>query len=110
MMLQAYGWALDNPMRRRAYNIVVTAVSATTALVVGAIESLGLIGAHLRPRGGSWTAISFANAHLGVIGYVLIGLLAGTWLPFAARDRRMELRVAVRSEPAPERSEPHQGV
>src|SRR6478752_1786017 len=39
-MSQAYGWAFANPIRKIYYNITVTTLSVTVALLVGSIELL----------------------------------------------------------------------
>ena len=44
LMLGAYGWAFMKPIRKLYYNMTITAVSVVVALVVGGIETLGLIG------------------------------------------------------------------
>ena len=43
LMLGAYGWAYRNPLRKLFYNLTITSVSVLVALVVGGIETLGLI-------------------------------------------------------------------
>src|SRR5262249_53219641 len=39
----AYGWMLSDPVRKVFYNLTVTALSVTVALVIGTIEVAGLI-------------------------------------------------------------------
>jgi len=39
-MAQAYGWALDNPLTKRTYNLLVTGLSGLSALIIGLV-SLG---------------------------------------------------------------------
>jgi hypothetical protein len=43
LMIGAYGWAFLKPIRKLYYNLAVTAASVVVALVVGNIETLGLI-------------------------------------------------------------------
>ena len=44
LMLGAYGWAFMKPIRKLYYNITITAVSVIVAVLIGGIETLGLIG------------------------------------------------------------------
>jgi high-affinity nickel-transport protein len=44
LMLGAYGWAFVKPIRKLYYNITITFVSVTIALLIGGIEALGAIG------------------------------------------------------------------
>ena len=66
LMIGAYGWALEQPIRRLSYNFAVTLVSVLIALFVGSIEALSLIGDKLNLASGFWhvfTAISKISAH-----------------------------------------------
>src|SRR4051795_12034741 len=65
----AYGWALARPARKAFYNLVVTALSAGVALLVGGLELLGLV----------WDRA--ADIDLNAIGFAVVGLFA---LTFAA--------------------------
>ena len=58
LMLGAYGWAFVKPIRKLYYNLTITAVSVVVAVVVGGLETLGLIGDQARPHrgGGFWGA------------------------------------------------------
>jgi high-affinity nickel-transport protein len=69
LMAGAYGWAFAKPMRRMFYNLTVTGLSAGMALLVGAIELLGLAG------GARWL-----NDHFTALGYGIIGLFVLSWL------------------------------
>ena len=44
-MSQAYGWAFSNPIRKIYYNITVTTLSVTVALLIGTIELLQVLSA-----------------------------------------------------------------
>jgi nickel/cobalt transporter (NiCoT) family protein len=44
LMSSAYRWALHKPVRRRYYNLILTALSVLVAAVVGTIEIAGLTG------------------------------------------------------------------
>jgi high-affinity nickel-transport protein len=82
LMLGAYGWAFMKPIRKLYYNMTITAVSVLVAVVVGGLETLNLIGDQfgLTDGGGFWGAIGDINDNFGVLGYVIIGIFALSWL------------------------------
>ncbi len=83
LMLGAYGWAFMKPIRKLYYNITITAVSVLVAVLIGGIETLGLIGDTFKLDGGFWNAIGALNENFGVLGYVIIGVFALSWLASA---------------------------
>ena len=94
----AYGWALARPVRKVYYNITVTGLSIAVALIVGTAELLGLFAEQLGWRGGFWDWV--AGLDLNVIGFVIVGMLALTWLGalLVWRIGRIEERWAVQPE------------
>jgi high-affinity nickel-transport protein len=79
LMLGAYGWAYRNPMRKLFYNLTITSVSVLVALVVGGIETLGLIAGQFDLHGAFWDAISNLNSNFGALGYGIVGLFIVSW-------------------------------
>jgi high-affinity nickel-transport protein len=79
LMVGAYGWAYRNPVRKLFYNLTITSVSVVVALVVGGIETLGLIGDQFQLHGVFWEAISNLNDNFGVLGYGIIVLFVASW-------------------------------
>jgi len=79
LMLGAYGWAYRNPMRKLFYNLTITSVSVLVALVVGGVETLGLIADQFHLRGLFWNAVSDLNDHFGALGYGIVALFAISW-------------------------------
>jgi nickel/cobalt transporter (NiCoT) family protein len=79
LMVGAYGWAYRNPVRKLFYNLTITSVSVLVALVVGGIETLGLIGDQFQLHGVFWEAISNLNDNFGVLGYGIIVLFVASW-------------------------------
>jgi high-affinity nickel-transport protein len=73
MMVNAYGWAFTNPLRKRNYNLAVTALSVLVALLVGGVEVLGLV-----PMSGDGL-VAILNNHFGWIGFTIIGLFLAFW-------------------------------
>jgi nickel/cobalt transporter (NiCoT) family protein len=95
-MSKAYGWAFSSPARKVFYNITVTALSVTVALVIGVVELLQVAVAKLDLRGGVWDWLS--RLDFGTLGYVVVGAFVITWaLAYAVwKTRRIEERWSVR--------------
>jgi high-affinity nickel-transport protein len=98
LMLGAYGWAFMKPIRKLYYNITITLVSAVVAVIVGGIEALGLIASKLNLQGVPWDFIAELNDNFGVLGYIIIGIFAASWLASIAiyrlkRYDEIEVRV-----------------
>src|SRR5947209_15906384 len=94
-MSKAYGWAFASPARKIYYNITVTSLSVTVALLIGSIELAQVLVAKLGLSGSFWAWLH--GLDFAVLGYVIVGLFALTWLMAAAiwRWRRIEERWAV---------------
>ena len=80
LMLGAYGWAFVKPIRKLYYNITITFVSVVVALVVGSIEALGLLSDRFQSSGAFWNIIKSLNNHFGLLGYIIIGFFAASWI------------------------------
>ena len=80
LMVGAYGWAFLKPIRKLYYNMTITGVSIVVALVVGGIETLGLIGSQLNLSGRFWEAIGNLNDNFGTLGYLIIGIFLVSWV------------------------------
>ena len=99
LMIGAYGWAFVKPIRKLYYNMTITFVSVLMALLIGGVEVLGLIAGRFRLEGAFWSFIATLNDHFGMLGYVIIGIFALSWLISAAIYRikgydRIDIRVA----------------
>src|ERR1700724_1187068 len=79
LMLGAYGWAYRNPMRKLFYNLTITSVSVLVAVVVGGVETLGLIADQFQLHGVFWNAISDLNGNFGALGYGILALFVVGW-------------------------------
>jgi high-affinity nickel-transport protein len=79
LMLGAYGWAYRNPLRKLFYNLTITSVSVLVALVVGGIETLGLIAGQFHLQGVFWNVISDLNSNFGALGYGIVALFVVSW-------------------------------
>jgi nickel/cobalt transporter (NiCoT) family protein len=99
LMSRAYGWAFLKPVRKVFYNLTITVLSVTVALVIGVLVLVGLLVERLQVDGGplAW----LASLDLGYVGFAIVGLFLITWAVAAAvwRFGRIEQRW---SEPAAE--------
>jgi high-affinity nickel-transport protein len=80
LMLGAYGWAFAKPLRKLYYNITITSVSVLVALIVGGLETLGLVQGELNLSGPFWNPIASLNNNFGILGYVIIGIFIVSWI------------------------------
>jgi len=78
-MLGAYEWAFTKPMRKLYYNLTMTFVSVVVALLVGGIETLGLLARRFDLHGGLWNGIAALNSNFGLLGYLIVGIFAACW-------------------------------
>jgi high-affinity nickel-transport protein len=80
LMLGAYGWAFVKPVRKLYYNLTITSLSVMVAVVVGGIETLGLIGDQFKMEGSFWELVGTVNDNFGLLGYGIIGLFIAGWV------------------------------
>ena len=80
LMLGAYGWAFVKPVRKLYYNMTITFVSVIVAVIVGGIETLGLIGDKFGLTGVLWDAVRSLNDNFGTLGYLIIGIFVVSWV------------------------------
>jgi len=80
LMLGAYGWAYRHPMRKLYYNMTITSVSVLVALLIGGIETLGLLAGRLHLEGAFWDWIAGLNANFGALGYGIVAVFVASWI------------------------------
>jgi high-affinity nickel-transport protein len=80
LMLGAYGWAFARPLRKLYYNITITSVSVLVALIIGGLETLGLVQGEFNLSGPFWDPIAALNNNFGTLGYVIIGIFMLSWI------------------------------
>jgi len=80
LMLGAYGWAFAKPIRKLYYNITITAVSVLVAVIVGGLETLGLLQGEMNLSGTFWDGVAMLNNNFGVLGFVIIGIFIASWM------------------------------
>jgi nickel/cobalt transporter (NiCoT) family protein len=80
LMLGAYGWAFKKPLRKLYYNLMITFVSVVVAVLIGGIETLGLMGDQFALKGAFWNAVDALNGNFTALGVVVIGLFIAAWI------------------------------
>ena len=80
LMLGAYDWAFVRPIRKLYYNLTITLVSVAVAVLIGGIETLGLLGARFKLQGGFWNIIGALNENFNNLGFVIIGVFIFAWV------------------------------
>jgi high-affinity nickel-transport protein len=59
--------------------LTITGISVVVALVVGAIEGLGLVAEKLSLNGGIWSSIDFAAGNFTALGYLVVVIFVASW-------------------------------
>ena len=77
LMSRAYGWAFLKPIRKVFYNLTVTVLSVTVALVIGLLVLIGLLVDRLGLEAGPLVWI--ASFDLEFVGFAVVGLFVVTW-------------------------------
>ena len=80
LMIGAYGWAFVKPVRKLFYNLTITAVSVAVAVVIGAIEVLGLIAEVRASESAFWRIVTHVNANVATLGYMIVGVFVASWV------------------------------
>ena len=80
LMLGAYDWAFNKPIRKLYYNLTITLIAVGVAVLIGGIEALGLISGQLRLAGRFWRAIDALNGNFNNLGFIIVGVFALAWL------------------------------
>ncbi len=79
LMLGAYQWAFVTPLRKLYYNLTITGVSIVVAVVVGGIETLGLLSDQFSLKGRFWGAVAGLNNNFNTLGFIIIGIFVSVW-------------------------------
>lgn len=79
LMVGAYHWAFVEPRRKLVYNLVITLLSSLVALLIGGVETAGLIAQHLHLQGVGWSIADRIAEHFNLLGMIIIGLFAFGW-------------------------------
>ena len=76
-MSVAYDWAFLKPVRKVYYNLAITALSVTVALLIGTIELVGVLDDNLGWSNPITDWIS--NINLNNVGFIIVGLFVVVW-------------------------------
>lgn len=66
--------------RKLHYNLTITLLSTAVALLVGAIEALGLIGEQFGLTGSVWQLVGMPNDNFCMLDYAIVALFIGGWI------------------------------
>jgi nickel/cobalt transporter (NiCoT) family protein len=80
LMLSAYDWAFIKPIRKLYYNLTITFVSVVVAVLIGGIETLGLMGDQFALRGAFWDDVGMLNGNFTALGLAIIGSFIAAWV------------------------------
>lgn len=80
LMLGAYDWAFVRPIRKLYYNLAITLVSVVVAVLIGGIETLGLLSNRLKLQGRFWDTIGLLSGNFNNLGFVIIGVFVFAWV------------------------------
>jgi nickel/cobalt transporter (NiCoT) family protein len=79
VMVGAYDWAFSKPMRKLYYNLTITSASVLVAVLIGGIETIGLVGDQFAVKGAFWEGVGALNDNFTVLGIAIIGLFIAAW-------------------------------
>lgn len=77
LMSRAYDWAFFNPLRKILYNVFVTGLSATVALLIGAVELLQILAGLVPVHGALLERIQ--QLDFSTLGYGIVALFVLAW-------------------------------
>jgi nickel/cobalt transporter (NiCoT) family protein len=77
LMSRAYGWAFLRPVRKVFYNLTITVLSVTVALVIGTLVLVGLLVERLQLE--TAPLVWLASLDLEFVGFAIVGLFLLTW-------------------------------
>ena len=79
LMLGAYGWAYEKPIRKLFYNLNITLISVIVALVVGSLEALNILATELNLSSPFWDKVGNLNNSFGLLGVFIVLLFLASW-------------------------------
>lgn len=80
LMTKAYGWAFVHPIRKLWYNLTLTALSVLVAILIGALEVLGLWVREWNLQGPPWGWVAALNDDMTNFGFLVVGVFITGWL------------------------------
>jgi high-affinity nickel-transport protein len=67
-------------LRKLWYNLTVTALSVTVALLIGGIEALSALSSQLALTGPFWSLIGRLNGGFDSLGFAVVGAFVVCWI------------------------------
>ncbi len=94
-MAKAYDWAFRNPVRKVYYNMATVGLGVFVAGVIGTVEYLQVLSAHVRWHGAFWDWLDGLDFEM--LGYVIVALFILLWICSVVvyKARRIEERYAL---------------
>jgi nickel/cobalt transporter (NiCoT) family protein len=86
LMIGVYGWALSRPDRRLVYNLVITGLSVSVALLVAGIGLAGMISGRDEANESRLSRV-LADIDMNTLGYGVVLVFATAWLVAAVAGR-----------------------
>ncbi len=80
LMLGAYDWAFVKPLRKLYYNLTITFMSVVIAVLIGGVETLGLMGDQFALKGAFWDGVGALNGNFTALGVAIVGLFIAAWV------------------------------
>ncbi|SEC55526.1 high-affinity nickel-transport protein [Paenibacillus sp. GP183] len=77
-MTKAYKWAFSTPLRKLYYNLTVTAIAVSAALIIGMIELGQVLAQEIGLDGTFWRWLQ--KIDFSMMGYLLVGLFVLAWV------------------------------
>jgi len=99
LMAWAYGKALEDNMQKLYYNIFLTATSGLIAVLVGAVELLGVLANEGGLHGWFWDRIAKINENFETVGLIVIAIFLTSLLVALGCFRKVFPANQVREEP-----------
>lgn len=78
LMSRAYSWAYRSPARRLYYNAATTGMTVLVAAFIASVYLAGLL-VDATGIGGPLAAYASLADHFELLGYVIVGVFAGSW-------------------------------
>jgi nickel/cobalt transporter (NiCoT) family protein len=77
-MTTAYKWAFSTPLRKLYYNLTVTSIAVSAALIIGMIELGQVLAEEIGLEGTFWRWLQ--RIDFSMMGYLLVGLFVMAWV------------------------------
>jgi high-affinity nickel-transport protein len=79
-MARAYKRALDRPLERIRYNLVVTGLSVAISVAIVVFQLLSLIREYWAVDDRLWSGIDFLDSHFTALGGAVVAVFMALWL------------------------------